>query len=70
MERIGQNRRVRNAVSIVKDKFRKDKVSMFTKSIPMQLELLIRQRTKFLGKPIDEVKVDASPFKPQREMSL
>ena len=35
MERIGENRRVRNAVSLVKDKCRKDKVTMFTKTLPM-----------------------------------
>lgn len=70
MERIGENRRVRNAVSMVKDKCRKDKQSMFTKSLPMQLELLIRQRAKFMGKALDEVKVEVKPFKPRREMSL
>ena len=70
MERIGENRRVRKAVSLVKDKCRKDKVTMFTKSLPMQLELLIRQRTKFMGKALDEVKVDARPFKANKEKSL
>ena len=70
MERIGENRRVRNAVSLVKDKCRKDKVTMFTKTLPMQLELLIRQRAKFMGKALDEVKVDVKPFKPKKERSL
>ena len=42
MDRLGENRRVRKAVSMVKDKMRSDNVTMFTKSLPMQLELLIR----------------------------
>ena len=34
------------------------------------MELLIRQRSKFLGRALDEVKVDARPFKPARERTL
>ena len=43
---------------------------MFANSLPKQVELLIRQRSKFLGKALDEVKFDAKPFKPVREKSL
>lgn len=43
---------------------------MFANSLPKQVELLIRQRSKFLGKALDEVKLDAKPFKPGREKSL
>ena len=42
MDRIGENRRVRNAVSQVKHKMRMNKDTQFTKSLPMQIELLVR----------------------------
>jgi len=42
LDRIGENRRVRRAMSLVKDKQRKDNHSMFTNSLPMQVELLIK----------------------------
>jgi len=57
MERIGENRRVRNAVSQVKAKMRVNKETQFVKSLPMQVELLIRQRAKFMGRALDEAKI-------------
>ena len=70
LERVGESRRVRKAVSLVKQKARVAKQSVFSKNLPMQLELLIKQRSKFLGTALDEIKVAAAPFKPEREKQL
>ena len=70
MDRIGENRRVRNAVSQVKHKMRMNKDTPFTKSLPMQIELLVRQRAKFLGKALDEARITVGKFKPELEKKL
>ena len=41
IDRIGENRRVKNAMSLVKAKTRRDKSSSFLKNLPLQIELLI-----------------------------
>lgn len=72
MERIGENRRVRKAVSLVKDRYRTEARggSTFTNALPLQIELLIQQRSKFLGKALEEIKIPAGNFKPHLEKKL
>lgn len=70
MVRLGEDRRVRKAISLVKHKERQENHTVFTKSLPMQIELLIKQRSKFLGKALEEVRIDAKQFKPELEKQL
>lgn len=58
MDRIGEQRRVRKAVSLIKHGAKTQRQSHFTRSLPRQVELVISQRSKFLGKALDEVKVN------------
>ena len=58
MIRLGEARRVRRAVSLVKHGTRVAKQTKLTNELPNQIDLLISQRSAFLGKALDEFKVN------------
>ena len=71
LERIDESRRVRKAVSLVKTGARANNMSRLDGTLPMQVELIISQRAQFLGKALDEVKVNLKGLKkPERRRHM